>query len=151
MFPINRVVALATPVFSAVAAVGSAWAAKHFPGLPTPSTGQLLGVELAGATAATGAALKWLHGHQKYEARLAALEHEAMTVIGTVTDDTEKASQPAALTATPVDPEATAKAKAELVRLEGLLADARNAVEGLPAAKAPAAAATSATAAQASS
>jgi hypothetical protein len=70
MPPLNRVVAVLTPAFSAVAAVGSAWLTKHFPGLPTPSQGQILGVEIAGATAAGGAALSWLKGHQAYEKRL---------------------------------------------------------------------------------
>jgi hypothetical protein len=70
MFSVNRVVALLTPVFSAGAAVGSAWLLKHFPGLPAPSAGEILGVEVTVATSAAGAALKWLHGHQAYEQRL---------------------------------------------------------------------------------
>jgi hypothetical protein len=69
MFPVNRVVALFTPVFAAAATVGSAWLLKHFPGIPVPSSGQLLAVEIAGATTAGAAALKWLHGHQQWEAR----------------------------------------------------------------------------------
>lgn len=70
MFPINRVVALATPLFSAAGAVGSAWLLKHFPGAPVPSPTELLGVEITVATSATAAAVKWLHGHQRYEADL---------------------------------------------------------------------------------
>jgi hypothetical protein len=144
MFPVNRVVALLTPVFAAAAAVGSAWLTKHFPGLPTPSSGQILGVEIAGATAAGGAALSWLKGHQQWEARIDEAEQAAINFIGAVKDDTEKAAQPPALDATPEDPEALANTKAELARVEGLLADARNALEGKPAAPAtPAAQATS--------
>lgn len=70
MFPANRVVAILTPVFTAAATVASAWLLKHFPGLPVPSKSQLLAAEIGGATAAVGAALKWLHGHQKWEARI---------------------------------------------------------------------------------
>jgi hypothetical protein len=143
MFPVNRVVALLTPVFAAAAAVGSAWLTKHFPGLPTPSSGQILGVEIAGATAAGGAALSWLKGHQQWEARIDGAERDAIKFIGTVKDDTEKAAQPPALNVAPEDPEALGKAKAELARVEGLLVDARNALEGKPAAPAPAAPAAS--------
>lgn len=71
MFPVNRVVAFLTPVFAAGAAVGSAWLIKHFPGLPVPGQPELLGAEISGATAAIGAALKWLHGHQAWEQRVA--------------------------------------------------------------------------------
>jgi hypothetical protein len=74
MFSLNRVVALLTPVFSAGAAVGSAWLLKHFPGVPVPSSSELLGVEVTVATSAGAAALKWLHGHQAWEQRLAKLD-----------------------------------------------------------------------------
>jgi hypothetical protein len=73
MFSINRIVVLLTPVFSASAAVGSAWLLKHFPGLPTPSAAQLLGVEVTVATSALGVALSWLKGHQQWENTIAAL------------------------------------------------------------------------------
>jgi hypothetical protein len=73
MFPVNRVVAFLTPVFAAGAAVGSAWLIKHFPGLPVPGQAELLGAEISGATAAAGAALKWLHGHQAFEKRVAEI------------------------------------------------------------------------------
>lgn len=73
MFSVNRVVAFLTPVFSAGAAVGAAWLVKHCPGLPTPGQAELLGAEISGATAAAGAALKWLHGHQSWEKRVAEL------------------------------------------------------------------------------
>lgn len=74
MIPVNRLVALLTPVFAAAAAVGSAWLLEHFPGLPVPSTAELTAVEALGATTAGGAALKWLHGHQAYERRIKTLE-----------------------------------------------------------------------------
>src|ERR1700743_3106684 len=77
MIPINRLVALLTPVFAAAAVVGSAWLLKHFPGLPFPSTAELTAVEALGATTAGAAALKWLHGHQKWEERVADAENIA--------------------------------------------------------------------------
>jgi hypothetical protein len=130
MPPLNRVVAVLTPAFSAVAAVGAAWLRKHFPGLPTPSSGQILGVEIAGATAAGGAALSWLKGHQQWEARIDEAEQAAINFVGTVKNDAEKAAQPAALDAVPSDPEAAAKLKAEGDRVEALLAEARALIEG---------------------
>ena len=133
MFPLNRLVVLLTPVFSAGAAVGSAWAAKHFPGLPVPSQGEITAMAVAGATAAFGAAASWLHGHQKYEQRLDEAEKLAISVAGTVTDAVEKASQPSALTVPPVDPEALAKAHARIAELERFLSDARSALGGAPA------------------
>jgi hypothetical protein len=69
MFSTNRIVAVLTPIFAAGAAVGSAWLAKHFPGVQV-SSGEILALEITGATAATGAALSWLKGHQAYEKRL---------------------------------------------------------------------------------
>lgn len=77
MIPVNRLVALLTPVFAAAAAVGSAWLLKHFPGLPVPSTAELTAVEALGATAAGSAAVKWLHGHQAWERRLSDAEESA--------------------------------------------------------------------------
>ena len=73
MFPINRIVVLLTPVFSAAAAVGSGWLLKHFPGLPTPSAAQLLAAEVTVATSALGVSLSWLKGHQQWEQSIAAL------------------------------------------------------------------------------
>lgn len=60
--PIERQVALLTPIFAAVAGalttgVGSAT------GIPKKD---LVALFIAGATAAAGAALKWLHGRQKF-------------------------------------------------------------------------------------
>ncbi|HTA98681.1 MAG TPA: hypothetical protein VK730_13695 [Solirubrobacteraceae bacterium] len=75
--PVNRLVALATPLFAALTAVITALVRKHCPGLPVPSTTELTGLELTGAAAASAAALKWLHGHQKWEARVEDAEHLA--------------------------------------------------------------------------
>lgn len=77
MMPTNRLVALLTPVFSAAAAIGTAFVRKHFPGLPVPSAGELTGLEITAATAGAASALKWLHGHQKWEERLSWAEQEA--------------------------------------------------------------------------
>jgi hypothetical protein len=87
MFQVNRVVAVLTPVFSAAAGVGSAWLLKHFPGVPVPSQGELLAIEVAGATAAGGAALSWLKGHQAYEKRL----DEGLIVAKKIETDVTKA------------------------------------------------------------
>lgn len=77
MFPTNRLVAVLTPFFGAGAAIGSSWLAKHFPGLPTPSSAELVGVEVSAFTSATAAAIKWLHGHQLWEARIGLVEQKA--------------------------------------------------------------------------
>jgi hypothetical protein len=71
---LNRVVALFTPVFTAVAGLASAYAAKH--GLNLDPT-EVAAVEALVATSAAGAALKWLHGSQaidKYEAEAVRIE-----------------------------------------------------------------------------
>jgi hypothetical protein len=88
VIPTNRLVALLTPVFTAVAAVGTAWLGKHFPGLPVPTKTQVVVYEGLGASAALGSALKWLHGHQKYEAIVADTEQTITHLIaqGKVTD-----------------------------------------------------------------
>jgi hypothetical protein len=78
--PINRLVALLTPVFSATAAIGTAYVRKHFPGLPVPSTSEMMGLEITAATAGAASALKWLHGHQKWEERIDWAEHQAKAV-----------------------------------------------------------------------
>jgi hypothetical protein len=123
MFPLNRVVVLLTPVFGGIAAIALAWAAKHAPGLPLPTQGELTALEIAGFTGAVGMAAHWLHGHQQYEARLDSLEKDAIAVASEVKDADEDAAQPPALNATPVDPGTVAKvialARAELDALEG--------------------------------
>lgn len=96
MFSVNRVVAFLTPVFAAGAAVGSAWLVKHFPGVPVPSQGQILGVEIAGAASAAAAALKWLHGHQLWEARIHQAEQLVKTQIAGALSNVTLAGIPAA-------------------------------------------------------
>lgn len=69
----NRVVALLTPlVFAPVAAVVTGWLGQHFPGLGHLDPTQLVALEIAGFTGAVAAAVKWLHGWQKHEARNAS-------------------------------------------------------------------------------
>lgn len=77
MFSVNRIVALLTPVFTAGAGLATAYAAKH--GLNLPAS-EVLTVEIAAATAAGGAALKWLHGHQQYE-KIVADAEKVLTLI----------------------------------------------------------------------
>lgn len=84
MFPVNRIVVLLTPVFSAAAAVGGAWLVKNFPGLPVPGQAELVAIEISAATAAAGAALKWIHGHQAWEKRLAELDPTVDLVAKTI-------------------------------------------------------------------
>lgn len=60
----NRIVAALTPLFTAVATLGSAYAAKH--GLHLPA-GDVLAGEITVGTSAAAAALKWLHGWQAAE------------------------------------------------------------------------------------
>lgn len=117
MIPVNRLVALLTPVFAAAAAVGSAWLLKHFPGLPVPSTAELTAVEALGATTAGGAALKWLHGHQAREKRFDDAEIVTKQLFAPVT------------AAAPV-----------LAKVPGAIFDraAADALPGVPAATAPA-------------
>ena len=83
---LNRVVALFAPVFAAAGAVGSAWLLKHVPGLPAPSAAELAAVEATTAAAAAGAALKWLHGHQAWEARAHSAEQWAAMAARDVED-----------------------------------------------------------------
>lgn len=78
MLSLNRIVVLLTPVFGGVAAVLLAWAARHFPGLPLPSKGELTALEVAAFTGAVGMAAHWLNGHQKYEKYLQEIEKDVL-------------------------------------------------------------------------
>jgi hypothetical protein len=70
-FPVNRVVVLLTPiVFVPASAWVTAYVAKHFPGLPAFSSGEVTGLMVAGALSALAAAYKWIDGWQKHEANL---------------------------------------------------------------------------------
>jgi hypothetical protein len=67
---LNRVVALATPVFAAAAGWVATWVADNFPGV-TISQDALEEIFIAGALIALAPAAQWLHGWQKFEARQA--------------------------------------------------------------------------------
>jgi hypothetical protein len=66
--PLNRVVALATPLFAAAAGWVATWLAENVPGV-TISQGALEEIFIAGALIALAPAAQWLHGWQKWEAR----------------------------------------------------------------------------------
>ena len=65
---IERVVAVLTPLFGAASGWVTGWVANHFPGLPAISPGDVTAIEIAGFSGAVAAALKWLHGRQKFVA-----------------------------------------------------------------------------------
>lgn len=69
LFPVNRIVALLTPlVFVPIAAWVAGLVADHFPGLPPLTSAQVLAVMVSAAVSAIGLAYKWLDGWQKHEA-----------------------------------------------------------------------------------
>jgi hypothetical protein len=73
-WPPNRVVVLLTPiVFVPLSVWASGWAAANLPGLPPLTSGEILGVELAGALAALKLVDRWVDGWQKHEERKATL------------------------------------------------------------------------------
>ena len=67
---LNRVVALATPLFAAAAGWIATWVADNIPGV-TIDQGALEAIFIAGALAALAPAAQWLNGWQKHEARQA--------------------------------------------------------------------------------
>lgn len=69
--PLNRLVALLTPLFAIAAGACATWLAQHFPGVAI-SEDMLQEIFIAGAIAVLAPALHWLHGWQKWEARDAA-------------------------------------------------------------------------------
>ncbi len=77
---VSRVVAIATPVFAAAAGAGTAWLSKHFPGLPAINPAEVTVAFGLGASAAAGAALKWLNGHAQWEQQAAKFEAGAQTI-----------------------------------------------------------------------
>lgn len=62
---VNRVVAFLTPAFTIASVAVSQLALTRFGFHVSPEV--LVPVETTVAASAAGAALKWLHGHQKYE------------------------------------------------------------------------------------
>lgn len=93
--PLNRLVALLTPVFALAAGACATWLAENFPGVDIPQD-TLQAIFIAGATAVLAPALHWLHGWQKWEtreetARLAAEAsddaHAAVSEAPVVDDD----------------------------------------------------------------
>jgi hypothetical protein len=71
---LNRVVALATPLFAAAAGWVATWLADNVPGV-TIDQGALEAIFIAGALAALAPAAQWLNGWQKFEARQADAQH----------------------------------------------------------------------------
>jgi hypothetical protein len=71
---LNRVVALATPLFAAAAGWISTWVADNIPGV-TIDQGALEEIFIAGALIALAPAAQWLHGWQKFESREADAQH----------------------------------------------------------------------------
>lgn len=65
---LNRVVALATPLFAAAAGWVATWLADNVPGVSIDQ-GALEEIFIAGALVALAPAAQWLHGWQKWEAR----------------------------------------------------------------------------------
>ena len=67
---LNRVVALATPLFAAAAGWVATWLADNVPGVSIDE-GALEEIFIAGALVALAPAAQWLNGWQKHEARVA--------------------------------------------------------------------------------
>jgi hypothetical protein len=67
---LNRVVALATPLFAAAAGWVATWLADNVPGVSIDQ-GALEEIFIAGALVALAPAAQWLNGWQKFEARQA--------------------------------------------------------------------------------
>jgi hypothetical protein len=64
----SRVVAfVVTPLLTAGATVGTAWLAKHFPGLPQFDPAQITAEALTVGGLVGAACLKWLHGLSLFE------------------------------------------------------------------------------------
>ena len=92
----NRVVALLTPAFAALAGYVATWVAEHFPGTDIDQ-GALEEIFIAGALIGLAPAAQWLRGWQKYEEREAEQEHAvelanagAGGTAGTAADEAEE-------------------------------------------------------------
>jgi hypothetical protein len=77
---IERVVALLTPFFSAGAGWVTSVIAHNIPGVSVPS-GWVAGLFATGTAAAAAAALKWLHGRQKFVNFTTDSEHVIQEVV----------------------------------------------------------------------
>lgn len=66
VWSIERVVTLLTPLFGAASALVTGWLGQHFPGFPALNPTDVTALQIAGFTGAVVAALKWLHGRQKF-------------------------------------------------------------------------------------
>ena len=72
-FPVNRVVAILTPiVFVPAAGFITTWLAKNAPGLPALDSTELTGLFILGGGAALTAAYKWMSGWHAYEKNITA-------------------------------------------------------------------------------
>jgi hypothetical protein len=78
--PLNRVVALATPLFAAAAGWVATWLAENVPGVSIDQSA-LEEIFIAGALIALAPAAQWLHGWQKWEARKAETQ-QALEIAG---------------------------------------------------------------------
>lgn len=76
--------ALSALVFVPVAAVGSAWLEKHFPGLPKFTPDQIAHQETVVAGSAFGLALHYLHGNLWFEKNVAPIADVVDTPAKTV-------------------------------------------------------------------
>lgn len=77
-FPVNRVIALLTVlIFVPLASSVTAWAAKHFPGVPFPSKGAIVTGLAIGGAGAISIGYKFLENWGKHEDRLHALAVKA--------------------------------------------------------------------------
>jgi hypothetical protein len=72
-FPINRLVALLTPLISALAGLIVAWVAKKLPGVEL-APAELTALIASVVTCLLAVAVKWLDGWQKHEQRLASTD-----------------------------------------------------------------------------
>ena len=94
---LNRVVALATPLFAAAAGWVATWLAENVPGVSIDE-GALEEIFIAGALVALAPAAQWLNGWQKHEARQAEAQQAVEiataappTLVAVVPDDDEGA------------------------------------------------------------
>jgi hypothetical protein len=92
LFTKSRVVAFLTPVFAAGSALGTPFLVKL--GFHVDPT-QVTALAIAGATAATTAALKWLHGNSEWEREYQSLEGYFKTHVEPEADKVEAAADAA--------------------------------------------------------